>query len=361
MPSPVRFTRNRAVQEAFTCLATALVLSCSNQEPTIPDAFLLGPPVSLEIQPDDLSLVAGTQGMLTALAFDARGHRVGAIVHWTTSDPSVATIGQYDGLVTAISVGQATITASDGASLQATTLVTVRPPNPPAELHISPEELIISVPSATRLTVDAKDAAGQPTPVTVEWTSGNPGIATVDRVTGVVTAIAVGMTEVVATAGYVSDSIPVRVEPPEFRMQWASTATASSQYASDMWSAVQATGAPNVGNCDEESNSWASANSNGMDWLELTYDEPVRPSEIRIHEVWAPGSIVKVEVRDLAGAYHTVYEATPASAATCLRKLTIPVTAVTELVNVVRLTLDQRIIQDWNEIDAVRLSGYRKE
>ena len=361
MPSRVRSSRRRRpLRKVFACLAAAVVLSCANQEPTLPDAFLLGPPVRLEIRPDDLSLIAGSEAMLAAMAFDASGHRVGTIVQWTTSDPSVATIGQYDGLVSAISVGQATITASDGASLHATALVTVRPPNPPAALHIWPDEVILAVPGVIRLTVGASDAEGQPTPVTVEWSSRDPGVATVDRVTGLVTAVAVGLTEMVATAGYVSASIPVRVESADFLMQWASAATASSEFAPDMWSAAQATGVPNVGNCDEEANSWASASSNGTDWLELTYDKPVRPSEIRIHEVWAPGSIVKVDVKDLAGVYHTVYEATPARAATCLRKLTIPVTGVAELVNVVRVSIDQRVLQDWNEIDAVRLSGYRK-
>jgi hypothetical protein len=338
-----------------------MALSCGDYEPTIPPEFLLGPAVRLEIHPVDLSLVTGSQALLSALAFDASGHRVGTIVEWTSSDPAIATVGQYDGLVTAISVGQVTITASDGASLEATTVVTIRPPNPPAELHISPPELILQVPSVAWLTVDATDSSGEPTSVTVEWSSRDPGVATVDRVTGMVTAIAVGATEVVATAGYVSASIPVRVESPEFLMQWAASATASSQYEADSWSASQATGAPNVASCDEEANAWASVGFD-VDWLELTYSEPVQPSEIRIHEVWAPGSIVKVEVKDLSGTYYKVYEAIPDwAAAGCLRTLTIPVSGITELVNVVRVTVDQRVLLDWNEIDAVRLSGYRKK
>jgi hypothetical protein len=141
-------------------------------------------------------------------------------------------------------------------------------------------------------------------------------------------------------------------------MQWASSATASSQYEPDYWSPVQATGAPNVTSCDEESNAWASAGPD-LDWLELKYQIPVRPTEIQIHEVWAPGSIVKVEVKDTLGAYHTVYTATPQRDAGCLRTLRIPVTTFTEPVTTVRLTVDQRITNDWNEIDAVRLLGFR--
>jgi hypothetical protein len=113
-----------------------------------------------------------------------------------------------------------------------------------------------------------------------------------------------------------------------------------------------------VTSCDEESNAWASAGPD-LDWLELKYQIPVRPTEIQIHEVWAPGSIVKVEVKDTLGAYHTVYTATPQRGAGCLRTLRIPVTTFTEPVTTVRLTVDQRITNDWNEIDAVRLLGFR--
>ena len=291
---------SRPVHDAIACLAACIVLSCDYREPTLPNEFLLGPAVRLAITPGNLSLVTGKQQKLAAEAFDAGNRRVTAYVEWASSDPSVASVGQYDGLVTAVAVGEATVTASDGASLRATAVVTVRPPNPPAELHISPSELILQVPGMVKLTVTASDAAGQPTPVTVEWTTQDPGVATIDRVSGVLTAVGVGSTHVVASVGFVSSTILVRVEPPEFLMQWASAATASSEYGSVEWSASQATGASNVATCDEESRSWASLSSD-MDWLELTYDVPVRPSEIRIHEVWSPGSIVKVEVRDLDG------------------------------------------------------------
>ena len=358
-----RFPSSRSFALGCASLAAAFVVSCDYVTDTsLPDEFVLGPPVQLEIRPATVSIIVSDYSTLAAIAFDAKGHRVYSIVQWTSSDPSIATVGRFDGVVTGVTVGQATIVASDGASLQATAVVTVLPPNPPAALHIEPEELFLAVSTSSRLNVTAHDSNGRLTPATVEWSSQHPGIATVDRVTGMVTGIAIGMTEVTATVGYVNASIIVRVEPPEFLMQWASSATASSEYDTDLWSASQATGAPDVSSCFEESNSWASADGNTQDWLELTYDVPVRPSDIRIHEVWAPGSIVKVEVKDLAGTYHTVYEAVPSgNAGECvLRTLNIPVANVTELVNVIRVSIDQRVIGDWNEIDAVRLIGYRK-
>ena len=359
MSRPFLHSRSRA--RGAACLIAALALSCkSGVDTSLPDEFLMGPPIQLEIRPATLTLVTGDYFTLVPVAFDAKGHRVNTAVEWTSSDPSIATVGRFDGVVTGILVGQAAIKASDGAFLQATALVTVRAPNPPAFLVIQPAELFLAVGGTSRLNVKAYDVNERLVPANVAWSSRFPNIATVDS-SGVVTAIAVGQTEVVASVGFVTASIQVRVEPPGFLMQWASLATASTQYSDGGWSAAQAIGEANVHSCLDESNAWASIEPSGTDWLELTYNVPVRPSEIRIHEVWAPGSIVKVEVKDLAGTYYTVYEAVPkkASATNCfLRTLVIPVTAVGQFVNVVRVSIDQRVIQDWNEIDAVRLIGY---
>ena len=138
--------------------------------------------------------------------------------------------------------------------------------------------------------------------------------------------------------------------------QWASSATASSEYTATNWSARQATGQPDVPGCADDERAWASLAADGVDWLELAYPEYVRPTEIRVHEVLAVSSIVKVEVKDASGTYHTVYTAQPGSQ-TCPRVLTIPVTGVSAMVRAVRVSLDQRTLNYWNEIDAVKLIG----
>lgn len=143
--------------------------------------------------------------------------------------------------------------------------------------------------------------------------------------------------------------------------QWAESATASSEYTSTDWSANQATGQPNAGTCNEADgnpNAWASLESNAGNWLELVYHESVRPTEIHIYEGLGASSIVKVEVKDGAGTYHTVYAAQPEYQA-CPRVFTIPVTGVSAMVKVVRLSFDQRALINWDEIDAVKLIGDR--
>jgi hypothetical protein len=84
----------------------------------------------------------------------------------------------------------------------------------------------------------------------------------------------------------------------------------------------------------------------------------VRPTEIQVYEANGTSSIVQVEVGDGLGTYHTVYTAQPARLA-CPRTLTIAVTNVSTPINVIRLHLDQRSLNEWNEIDAVKLIGTR--
>ncbi len=119
-----------------------------------------------------------------------------------------------------------------------------------------------------------------------------------------------GSTTVTATAGAIDATVTVSVEPGSLVVQWAIGATASSEYTAAEWSANQATGIPDVTGCVDHPGAWASLLP-VVDWLELTCAQPVRPSEIRIHEVWGVGSIVRVEVKDVSGTYHTVHTAKP--------------------------------------------------
>ena len=194
---------------------------------------------------------------------------------------------------------------------------------------------------------------------TVVWVSQDLAVASVSA-DGTITGTGTGTTVVAAVSGAAHSEAAVRVEPADFLIQWANSASASTEYETGSWAAAQATGTPNVFTCNDEWRAWASVDATGEDWLELEYDQPVRPTEIRIYEVWAPGSIVKVEVREIAGTYRQVYNATPLAVGNCLRTLIIPIIGVTEFISSVRITVDQRLLGNWNEIDAVRLTGFRR-
>jgi hypothetical protein len=146
-------------------------------------------------------------------------------------------------------------------------------------------------------------------------------------------------------------------EPVGVIRQWASNADASTSFGSDDWSAQQATGAPNTTACGDSPTAWASQAYDGMDWLDAGFATPVVPTQINIYESYTPGSIIRVEVRDTDGSYHTVWEGTPASVSTCPRTFVINITDIDYKVTSVLISVDQSVLGDWDEIDAVELVG----
>ena len=146
--------------------------------------------------------------------------------------------------------------------------------------------------------------------------------------------------------------------------QWATSATASSEYGNPGWAAIQATGEPDTPECGDYQTAWASSASDGVDWLELGYEFPAIPGRINVYESHSPGFITRVEVVDEGGYYHTVWEGEPAPAEECPRVFSIPVIGVDVPVVGVRIHLDQRAGGNWNEadidhasVDAVELVG----
>lgn len=149
--------------------------------------------------------------------------------------------------------------------------------------------------------------------------------------------------------------------------QWAEWASASSEYSPTGWSADAALGEPDTditdSACSDEPSAWASADSDTMEWLELRYETPVIPLEVRIIQTYGPDQVTRVEVIDLEDNYFTIYESDPIEldSNVCPYELTISVTDVDALVNGIRITIDQTEIEDWNEIDAVQLNGLPRD
>jgi hypothetical protein len=140
--------------------------------------------------------------------------------------------------------------------------------------------------------------------------------------------------------------------------QWASSATAGTQYGEQDWSAMQVTGAPNTLECGDIGSAWASADSTSVDWLEARYDLPVVPSQVNIYETNNPSQVVKVEMIDTAGGYHEVYSAAPKAEETCPFVLSIQVNGANYQAIGARITIDQSTLNlPWNEIDAVEMVG----
>ncbi len=142
--------------------------------------------------------------------------------------------------------------------------------------------------------------------------------------------------------------------------QWATSATASSEYGNPDWAASQATGAPDtiIEECADLPTAWASQGSDTVEWLELYYDTPVYPTEVNIIQTHSPDQVVMVELIDTEGTYHEVYTGEPENLwEECPYTLSILVWADYQAVGV-KITIDQSVIEPtWNEIDAVELVG----
>ena len=119
-------------------------------------------------------------------------------VAWSSDNSKVATV-DGNGLVTAISVGKATVTATtkDGSGLTAECVVTVTPLKA-TDIKLDKTEVSMQRDATMQLTatVTPEDADNR----TVTWRSDDDGIAQVDGA-GLVTAVSVGTTTITATTG----------------------------------------------------------------------------------------------------------------------------------------------------------------
>ena len=117
-------------------------------------------------------------------------------VTWKSQNEAVATV-DANGVVTAIAVGETTITVTtaDGSNLSATCKVTVVP-TPAASITLNTTAVTLKATETVTLTTTILPATT--TNKAVTWKSDNEAIATVDA-NGVVTAIAVGEANITAT------------------------------------------------------------------------------------------------------------------------------------------------------------------
>jgi uncharacterized protein YjdB len=168
--------------------------------------------VAVKVSPWPATLSAlGATLQFAAEGRDANGHVVAdAVFAWHSTNPAVATVDPASGLATAVANGSVTITAAaDGAvgaaELTVTQLV--------ASVEVMPAEATLTVLGATRqFTAEARDANGHVIAGTAfAWTSSDVGVATVDPLTGLATAIANGTATIRAAAASVAGEARLKV------------------------------------------------------------------------------------------------------------------------------------------------------
>jgi len=154
-----------------------------------------------------------------------------------------------------------------------------------------------------------------------------------------------------------SDPASVVIEPLR---QWASSALASSEYSRTEYSSSRAAGAPDVDACGDNVNAWASMKPDTEEWLELTYDVSVVPTEINIYQSYNPSAVVEVDLVDTNGEIWVAWTGQPEAVEYCPDLMTITIELEQEiLVSRVVVFIDQSVTGwGWTEIDAVELVGF---
>jgi uncharacterized protein YjdB len=161
----------------------------------------------VSVTPSPASVAVDSTITLTAALTDAAG---GALanrpLNWQSSNPGVATVtGTAEtGTVTGVAAGATVITATSPDGPAGTANVSVSDPLVFIVVTLSPDSLRTTY--LGRATAQAQDVNHQPLgPVTVTWSTGNGGIASINGA-GFVTGVAAGQTNVIATAQGTSTS-----------------------------------------------------------------------------------------------------------------------------------------------------------
>ncbi|MCC6455250.1 MAG: PPC domain-containing protein [Caldilineaceae bacterium] len=173
-----------------------------------------------------------------------------------------------------------------------------------------------------------------------------------------------GLYEVAVSASYSDEGgyffIQAQVvDPLYFGSQWAIDAVASSEYGTEGYSAMQATGRSDTPTAGDYATAWAPAQSDGgIETLELTYEVPVKPSALAIVESYNPGAITLIEAYNATDdEWVAIYEGEAAATEELYRVFIPDLTPVDFATNQIRLTLDTETVPGYNEIDAVQLFG----
>ena len=203
--------RTNRLRSCFLALLGAWLLgSCSGDEPTGPQDPVAPIPSSVSVAPATVALSAlGDTVRLTAQVRDQNGELMGEVaVTWSSGAPATATVDAM-GLVTAVSNGNATITAQAG-SVAASAAVAVH--QAPAALTLAPDSLTFeAVGDTATIVATVSDANGRAIEsAQVAWASADTTVVTVDAA-GLVTAVSNGNATITAQAGSVAASAAVAV------------------------------------------------------------------------------------------------------------------------------------------------------
>ena len=231
---------------------------------------------SVELNKTELSLVEGNTETLTATV--KPDDATDKSVSWKSSDSSIATVDS-NGKVTAVSAGEATITATAGEKSASCKVMIQKKTIPVTSVSLNEES--IEIQEGKTATLTATVLPDDATDKTVTWKSSNPSVATVEN--GVITALTAGETTISASAGDKTASCKVTVKQKPV----ASTLEFSTSSLN--------------GNIDKDY-----AVSVNLKPADATYDLEWTSSNPRVADVQGKGLSAKIHTKDFGTAIITV-------------------------------------------------------
>ncbi len=173
---------------------------------------LARPADAVSITPLTATMIVGTTQRLTTQITDAVGNFItGRAVAYSSSSPAVARV-DTGGVVTAVAVGTARITATSQGRSGVSTITVV--PIPVATVTMTPATVSLLTGATRQLAVVSRSAAGATlTGRPITFASGAPNIASVSA-TGLVTALSPGVALVLATVEGITATTTVNVALP---------------------------------------------------------------------------------------------------------------------------------------------------
>lgn len=139
--------------------------------------------------------------------------------------------------------------------------------------------------------------------------------------------------------------------------QWADDADASSEYGDDDWSAEQATGRPDVDECVDSVEAWASETYDGEETLTLEFDDEVIPTQVNVYQNLTPGAIIGIEIIPDDNDEDPIRFDIEDPSDECPSVLSIDLPDDLPETQEIIIHFDMSIVGYWNEVDAVELVG----
>jgi eukaryotic-like serine/threonine-protein kinase len=180
--------------------------------PPGPDAAIPARVRSVVVAPAELTLTVGETSRPSASVLGEDNRPLaGRRVVWLSPNAAVATVDSGTGAVTAVGEGTAEIRATSGG-VTGTLLVRVNAPVVLTSIVVDPPRRL-TVGESLTMSATPRDSRGNPMTTTngPAWSSADPAVATVNPVTGVVTATGPGVAEITASVGGKSATVPLTV------------------------------------------------------------------------------------------------------------------------------------------------------